>query len=80
MPAPETFEVFAIKYATHDRDAAHNFLYPTDIHDGPMPIDYFVVASDACHVYANKDPVHPFPIVLHVSKTIEASPSALHAM
>ena len=45
MSGPETFEVFAIKYATHDRDAAHNFLYPTDIHDGPMPLDYFVWAA-----------------------------------
>ncbi|MFW5679574.1 MAG: N-acyl homoserine lactonase family protein [Pseudomonadota bacterium] len=38
-----TYEVFAIKYATHDRKASENFLFG-DPHDGPMPIDYYVWA------------------------------------
>jgi len=38
----DTYEVFAIKYATHERNADINFIDPPDIHDGPMPIDYFV--------------------------------------
>ena len=42
MTEPEIFEVFAVKYATHDRNADMNFKDPPDIHDGPMPIDYFV--------------------------------------
>jgi glyoxylase-like metal-dependent hydrolase (beta-lactamase superfamily II) len=39
-----THEVYAIKYARHDRRAAENFLdgKPRDAHDGPMPLDYFV--------------------------------------
>jgi glyoxylase-like metal-dependent hydrolase (beta-lactamase superfamily II) len=37
-------EVYAIKYAQHDRRASENFLDggPRDAHDGPMPLDYFV--------------------------------------
>jgi len=42
MSTPVTFEVFAIKYATHMRNADMNFMDPPDMHDGPMPIDYFV--------------------------------------
>ncbi len=38
----EVFEVFALKYATHMRTAVLNFADPSDFHDGPMPIDYFV--------------------------------------
>ena len=38
----EVFEVFALKYATHMRTAELNFLDPSDFHDGPMPIDYFI--------------------------------------
>ncbi len=34
-------EVYAIKYARHERRARENFL-GGDPHDGPMPIDYFV--------------------------------------
>ena len=34
-------EVYAIKYARHERRAAENFLHG-DPHDGPMPLDYFV--------------------------------------
>lgn len=36
-----TFEIYAIKYAHHDRTARQNFI-GGDIHDGPMPLDYFV--------------------------------------
>jgi len=36
-----TYEVYAIKYAHHERTARENFL-GGDPHDGPMPMDYFV--------------------------------------
>jgi glyoxylase-like metal-dependent hydrolase (beta-lactamase superfamily II) len=40
------YEIIALRYATHDRPASENFLYPAapgeDPHDHPMPIDYFV--------------------------------------
>jgi len=37
------YEVYAIKYAHHERRAAENFLDGKgDPHDGPMPLDYFV--------------------------------------
>ena len=35
------YEIYAIKYAHHQRRASENFL-GGDPHDGPMPIDYFV--------------------------------------
>ena len=35
------YEVYAIKYAHHERRASHNFI-GGDPHDGPMPLDYFV--------------------------------------
>jgi len=35
------YEVYAIKYAHHERNASANFL-GGDPHDGPMPMDYFV--------------------------------------
>jgi glyoxylase-like metal-dependent hydrolase (beta-lactamase superfamily II) len=35
------YEVYAIKYAHHERRASENFL-GGDPHDGPMPLDYFV--------------------------------------
>jgi glyoxylase-like metal-dependent hydrolase (beta-lactamase superfamily II) len=35
------YEVYAIKYAHHERSASQNFL-GGDPHDGPMPLDYFV--------------------------------------
>ncbi|MBE7248430.1 MAG: N-acyl homoserine lactonase family protein [Actinomycetospora chiangmaiensis] len=47
------YEVIALRYATHDRPASANLLYPpepgADPHDGPMPIDYFVwvIRNDA---------------------------------
>jgi glyoxylase-like metal-dependent hydrolase (beta-lactamase superfamily II) len=36
-----TYEIHAIKYAHHERRARENFI-GGDIHDGPMPIDYYV--------------------------------------
>jgi glyoxylase-like metal-dependent hydrolase (beta-lactamase superfamily II) len=36
-----SYEVFAIKYAHHERTAGQNFL-GGDPHDGPMPMDYYV--------------------------------------
>jgi glyoxylase-like metal-dependent hydrolase (beta-lactamase superfamily II) len=39
------YEVYALKYAHHDRRAAENFIGGPpggDAHDGPMPLDYFV--------------------------------------
>jgi glyoxylase-like metal-dependent hydrolase (beta-lactamase superfamily II) len=39
----QTYRVYAIKYAHHDRMARENFI-GGDIHDGPMPMDYFVWA------------------------------------
>lgn len=37
----ETYRVYAIKYARHERKAAENFIGGDD-HDTPMPLDYFV--------------------------------------
>jgi len=45
---PSPWEVYAIRYAHHERMARENFLGPDlhggDAHDGPMPMDYFVWA------------------------------------
>lgn len=38
---PPAYEIYAIKYAHHERTASQNFL-GGDPHDGPMPLDYFV--------------------------------------
>lgn len=42
----DVYEVLAIRYATHDRIARDNFIFPpgpdADPHDAPMPMDYFV--------------------------------------
>lgn len=35
------YEIYAVKYAHHDRRAGENFI-GGDPHDGPMPLDYFV--------------------------------------
>jgi glyoxylase-like metal-dependent hydrolase (beta-lactamase superfamily II) len=35
------YEVYAVRYARHDRTSAENFI-GGDPHDGPMPMDYFV--------------------------------------
>lgn len=37
------YEVYAIKYAHHERRASENFI-GGDPHDGPMPLDYFIWA------------------------------------
>ena len=46
MTAAETdvYELFAVKYATHGRTQAANFVDPPDPHEA-MPIDYFVWAA-----------------------------------
>jgi glyoxylase-like metal-dependent hydrolase (beta-lactamase superfamily II) len=39
------YEVYALKYAHHERRASENFIggaIPADAHDGPMPLDYYV--------------------------------------
>ncbi len=42
MSKPQTYEVFAVRYATkQDRMRSENFIL-ADAHDGVMPIDYFV--------------------------------------
>ena len=38
-----SYEVYAVRYARHDRPARDNFL-DSDPHEGPMPLDYFVWA------------------------------------
>lgn len=44
MSAPtESYRLFALKYAHHERRAAENFI-GGDPHDAPMPLDYFVWA------------------------------------
>ncbi|HYF20560.1 MAG TPA: N-acyl homoserine lactonase family protein [Ramlibacter sp.] len=40
---PETYQVYAIKYAHHERRSSANFI-GGDSHDVPMPLDYFVWA------------------------------------
>ncbi|MDA8108746.1 MAG: N-acyl homoserine lactonase family protein [Betaproteobacteria bacterium] len=40
MSAPQ-YEVYALKYAHHERSARDNFI-GGDPHDAPMPLDYFV--------------------------------------
>jgi len=40
MTTPQ-YEIYAVKYAHHERTASQNFL-GGDPHDGPMPMDYFV--------------------------------------
>jgi glyoxylase-like metal-dependent hydrolase (beta-lactamase superfamily II) len=43
MTIPDSYEIYAIRYAHHPRRASENFL-GGDPHDGPMPMDYFVWA------------------------------------
>jgi hypothetical protein len=43
MSSGDTYEIYAVKYAHHERRAGENFL-GGDPHDGPMPLDYFVWA------------------------------------
>jgi glyoxylase-like metal-dependent hydrolase (beta-lactamase superfamily II) len=41
MAGARHYEIYAIKYAYHERHARENFI-GGDPHDGPMPLDYFV--------------------------------------
>jgi glyoxylase-like metal-dependent hydrolase (beta-lactamase superfamily II) len=41
MSSPTTYELFAVKYAALDRPAPENFVF-RDVHDGPMPLDFFL--------------------------------------
>ena len=41
MAKDEVYEVYAVKYAHHERRVGENFI-GGDPHDGPMPLDYFV--------------------------------------
>jgi len=41
MSMPSIYELYAIKYAEHGRSARDNFVFQ-DIHDGPMPLDYYI--------------------------------------
>lgn len=43
MPAPASYEAYAVKYAERDARRSEHFL-GGDPHDGPMPMDYFVWA------------------------------------
>ena len=43
MSSGDTYEIYAVKYAHHERRAGENFL-GGDPHDEPMPLDYFVWA------------------------------------
>lgn len=43
MTDSDCYEIYAIKYAHHDRNAPLNFI-DGDPHDVPMPLDYFVWA------------------------------------
>ena len=42
-PIDETYRVYAVKYAYHERRSSANFL-GGDVHDVPSPLDYFVWA------------------------------------
>ncbi len=37
-----TWQVYALRYALHERYGRENFLRASDLHDGPMPMDYFI--------------------------------------
>jgi len=41
MAEAQQYEIYAVKYARHERRASENFI-GGDPHDGPMPLDYFV--------------------------------------
>jgi len=63
MAETPVYEVYAVKYARHERRASANFL-GGDPHDGPMPIDYFVchrtlakLASSPAHIIPGHDPL-----------------------
>jgi glyoxylase-like metal-dependent hydrolase (beta-lactamase superfamily II) len=53
MSSPTVFELFAVKYAHHDRPAVDNFVFRDDVHDGLGPLDFFVwVAKSAERTFA----------------------------
>jgi hypothetical protein len=39
----DSYEIYAVRYAHHDRRASENFL-GSDLHDCPMPLEYFAGA------------------------------------
>ena len=41
MSTPRIYELYAVKYAECARSARENFVFQ-DIHDGPMPLDYYI--------------------------------------
>jgi glyoxylase-like metal-dependent hydrolase (beta-lactamase superfamily II) len=46
MPtALEPYVIHAVKYAHHPRTGGENFVQAGDLHDTPMPLDYFVWAA-----------------------------------
>lgn len=46
------YEVYALRYARHDRPRRDNFIAGSDPHEAPMPMDYFVwVIRDADDVW-----------------------------
>lgn len=63
MSTPTVFELFAIKYAEHHRSSRENFVFQ-DIHDGPMPLDYFV--------WVAKSPERTFVIDIGFDETTAA--------
>lgn len=36
------YDAYAVKMGSANRDAKSNFLWPEDIHDAPMPLDFFI--------------------------------------
>lgn len=44
MPLAELpeYQVYALRYATHERSRKENFIASGDLHDSSMPLDYFV--------------------------------------
>jgi len=42
--ASDTYQIYAVKYAHHDRRASENFLQGDPHDNAPMPLDYFVWA------------------------------------
>ena len=44
MSTPEVYEIYAIRYGTQQNRTRNDNFISTDMHDAPMPIDYFVWA------------------------------------
>ncbi|MBT6608913.1 MAG: N-acyl homoserine lactonase family protein [Rhodospirillaceae bacterium] len=45
MTDPTTYNLYAIKYAHHDRPPSMNFIESSDFHETNMPLDFFVWAA-----------------------------------